>query len=91
MQLPKTYKEAFSRGWRVVAVTTCAGYLSRKLDIWESEIKEAKKGKYKGMLYFESPSYESASTHYRNYLELDPGVLNFDDQDVPSPPLGEEE
>lgn len=68
MDKPKTFKEAKEMGWVVYDVMTCAGYLSRRIDIDNQPIILSKKGARSGEYYFKTPNYQETGYHYRNYI-----------------------
>ena len=66
-----TYGEAIANGYREKDVTYTRGYLERKTDNSEREVKTVKRsggGRHKGDLYVEIPCYHSTNYHYRVYL-----------------------
>lgn len=62
------YREALEQGYKVAFVRSHNGYVSRKVKIDDQPVLVAQ-GKRKGMLYVETPNYETTGTHYRVYLE----------------------
>ena len=65
---PKNWGEARKLGWKVLEVCSAYGYLSRKTDLDSQPLKVCKKGRHKGLFYFESPSYKSTKYHDRVYI-----------------------
>lgn len=66
-----TYGEAIANGYREKDVAYTRGYLERKTDSYEREVKVVKRsggGRRKGDLYVEIPCYHSTNYHYRVYL-----------------------
>lgn len=63
----KTWAEYKAAGYRVVGSAFARGYVSRKIDVNEQEIKVAG-GSRKGQLYYEAPTYLSTQYHKRVYI-----------------------
>lgn len=62
-----TYKEALKNGYKNGDTKLHRGYLSRKINIDNQEVKVAG-GSRRGQLYVELPCYISTQYTYRQYL-----------------------
>lgn len=62
-----TFREALTKAYLITEVKTAAGYLSRKTDVYNQELKEGK-GKRKGEWYIEVPHFNSTRYHLRVYM-----------------------
>ena len=65
-----TYKEALAKGYKAVFTAWTLGYISRKADVDMLPVYEAK-GRRKGLLYVDTPSWQSTRFCIRVYLSKD--------------------
>ena len=65
---PYTLAAYMLDGWRVYDIKQATGYVSKKTDIMNQQVKRVTRGHRVGEYYVEAPHPNSTNAHYRLYL-----------------------